>query len=126
MAWRWTALLALLLIAAACSSSKPTARPPTHREREGIVDALPAFVRKIPTECVQVDVRISHNSKYAFAGPEFFNAIKPSSRCARYAFGGGFFILRKTSGWKMVYEGSDPPPCSLKIPRELSGCLNLG
>ena len=44
--------------------------------------------------------------------------------CLRYA-GDGFFILKKTGGWKVVYVGSDAPACSLRIPRDLLRCRAL-
>jgi len=53
---------------------------------------------------------------------EFLDATKRGSRCIRYA-SDGFFILRRTTRWRIIYNGSDPPPCSMSIPRDLIGCL---
>jgi hypothetical protein len=45
-----------------------------------------------------------------------------SDPCLRYA-ANGFWILEKTSRWKIVFNGSDGPPCSVGVPKDLGGCL---
>jgi hypothetical protein len=44
------------------------------------------------------------------------------SRCGRYA-ADGFFVLRMSQKWRVVYVGSDYPPCSKRFPRDLVGCM---
>jgi len=108
----------LLFVSAALA-----ARPPTLKEREAITAALPAFVRNIPVECLWLEIRVStRDTRYASVGGLFMNWEKPGSRCLRYTFNGGW-ILKRADRWRIVYEGSDPPPCSLKIPRDLGPCL---
>jgi hypothetical protein len=112
------AIVSLLVIPPAALA----ARPPTIKEREAITNALPASVRKIPIECLWLDVRIStRDARYAFVGGVYLNA-SPRGRCLRYA-GNGFQIFKKTSGkWRVVYSGSDWPTCRLGIPRDLIPC----
>jgi len=65
----------------------------------------------------------TRNPRYAFTGLEFLNWRNPHSGCVRYV-GNGFYILKRTrTRWRLVYEGSDPPPCSLRVPRDLTSCL---
>lgn len=96
------------------------ARPPTLREREALTGALPAFVRHIPVGCVWLDVEVSANGRYARVDPVFLNAARPP--CLQYA-SNGFWILRRSTRWNVAYSGSDPPPCSLGVPRDLTHCM---
>ena len=96
------------------------ARAPTRDEREAITRALPAFIRNAPAECLWLHIRVSRNPRFALVGRLYLNFQIP--RCARLA-GDGVFILRKARTWKIVYVGSDPPSCSLRIPRDLTPCL---
>lgn len=98
------------------------ARAPTLKEREAITKALPRFVRDTPVECIWLNTRVANGSSYAIVRPAYLNATASGSRCTRYATN-GFYVLRKSTSWKVVYRGSDPPPCSLKVPRDLIGCL---
>ena len=83
--------------------------------------ALPAYLRSEPVGCVWLDVSVSNNGKYAVAAPVYLNALRQP--CVRYA-SNGLWILKKTNHWKVVFNGSDPPSCSLRVPRDLvSGCL---
>ena len=111
-------VLASLLVGPAAIA----ARSPTLSEREAITRTLPAFFRNAPVECLWVEIRLSKNPRYALADPAPLNWRKPGSRCLRYA-SNGFYVLRKTTRWKIIYEGSDPPPCSMRIPRDLVRCL---
>lgn len=52
------------------------------------------------------------------------NATTPGSRCVRYA-ANGFSILKKARRWRVIYEGSDLPSCSLRVPRDLIRCQTL-
>jgi hypothetical protein len=114
-----TCALVCGLVAATVASA---ARPPTHAEREAITKALPGAIRNTPVECVWLDIRVSRNANYAYVSTDYLNATGPRSRCVQYARD-GLFVLRRTTGWKVVYSGSDWPRCSLRIPRDLVRCL---
>ena len=124
MRWWWTGA-ACLMLAGGCDIGSderaPSARAPGHAERESIVRALPASQRNIPVECIRLDIAVSQDANYARLGFEFLNATRPGSRCIRYAFN-GFAILQKTDRWRIVYNGSTDPSCSMNIPPELVGC----
>jgi hypothetical protein len=112
------------LLAAGCFSSgsnsvaSPTARAPTHGEREAIVRAISAEIRDTPAPCLGLVIKVSQSGAYAFLGREVLNSL-PGGRCLRYQ-SNGFQILRKTgSRWTIVHTGSDPPRCSLGIPPEV-------
>jgi hypothetical protein len=96
------------------------ARTPTLAEREAIVHALPPFVRNAPVDCVWLKIRVSNGGRYAVVRPAYLNT--GTARCARYA-ADGFFVLRKADRWRVIYVGSEFPPCSKRIPRGLIPCL---
>jgi hypothetical protein len=96
-------------------------RSPTFKEREAITAALPKWFQREPVGCVWLEINVSRNGRYAIAGPNFLNVSTPL--CGRYA-ANGLWILKKTSRWRVIFNGSDPPPCSLAIPKDLvTGCL---
>ncbi len=95
------------------------ARSPTLDERAAIVRALPTLVRNTPVECVWLKIRVSRNPRYALADLVYVNTNL--MRCARFT-ADGFFVLKKSRVWRVVYVGSDFPRCSMKIPRDLVGC----
>jgi hypothetical protein len=122
-----TVAMAALVILTACheagggSSSAETVRQPTFKEREAITAAMPPWLRRYPIGCVRLGMLVSSNGRYAEAGLEFLNATRPP--CAKYVSNGNWF-LKKQKRWRIIFNGSDPPPCSLKIPRELAtACL---
>jgi hypothetical protein len=111
------------LLATVVPSAGLAARQPSLGERSAITRALPAFVRRAPVACVFVAIKVStRNSRYARATPKVLNIGIEALRCIRYA-ANGYFILRKTTRWRIVFEGSDPPPCRLGVPRDLTPCL---
>jgi hypothetical protein len=117
-------LLAVAVVAVVAASAlvgvAHAKRPPNLSERAAITLALPAYLRNEPVGCVWLDVSVSNNGKYAIAAPMYLNALHPP--CARYA-SNGLWILRKTDRWKVVFNGSDAPRCSLRVPKDLvSGC----
>jgi hypothetical protein len=124
-----TTLLAIgiPLVTTACWSSDPTdastRRPPTQSERKAIVRPLRASFRNTPLNCLRFDV-VAVSRGYALAGPD----VRPESRCSRYRSNGFFILKEHDQRWEIVYNGSDPPPCSLGIPDEvipagMGGCL---
>jgi hypothetical protein len=107
-------VVAALVVAAPALAS----RAPTYKEREALTAALPADFRQIPVGCVWLDVAVSNNGRYAEVDPIFLNATRRP--CVRYA-ANGRWILKKAARWRIVFDGSDAPPCSLHVPKDLPG-----
>ncbi len=110
------------MVAGLAALPAKASRPPTLNERSALMLAMPSWLAKDPVGCVFVVMSVSNNSQYAMVGAEFLNATR--SPCDRYAFN-GFWLLKKTKArWGIIFHGSNPPPCSLHVPRDLaSGCL---
>lgn len=120
-----TAVAALAVLAAGFPATTHAARAPTRIERVYITRALPAYDRSLPAGCVFFDTRVSTQAPYARVDPVYLvDWNRSSDPCARYA-ANGFYLLRRVSvtRWRIVHNGSDPPPCSLHIPRDLTTCL---
>jgi hypothetical protein len=100
------------------------ARAPTLSERTAITHALPAFVRNYPVGCASLSIQVSKNPDWARVGVQYLLEPGPpkSDPCLRYA-ANGFWILEQTARWKVVFNGSDGPPCSLGVPKDLGDCL---
>ena len=116
-------LTALALIAAASATSAGARRAPTFNERVAAIRALSADLRAYPAGCLQFEVVMSNDGRFAMVTPEVLMPRPAPSNdpCLRYA-GDGFFVLKKTGAWKVVYVGSDAPACSLRIPSDLARC----
>jgi hypothetical protein len=95
------------------------ARQPTLTERAAITAALPADFKRYPVGCVFLRTAVSINGHYATVTPVILNGLQQP--CVKYG-SNGYWILRKTTRWKIVFEGSVSPPCSLRVPRDLAGC----
>lgn len=113
-------MFAVALIGITCALvfvvSATAVRMPTLRERAAITGALPQWLQRYPVGCVYLGIRVSSNGRFARVTPEaFYPAKKP---CLAYASNGSYF-LRKTSRWKVIFNGSEPPPCALAIPEDL-------
>jgi hypothetical protein len=114
------AIGAIVVCALALSAtSASAARQPTVKERTAITFSLPTWLRHEPVGCVWLDIRVSNNGRYARVVPNVLNGTKPP--CLRYA-ANGYWILKKTATWKIVFNGSDFPLCSEGIPRDLVQC----
>jgi hypothetical protein len=113
--------LALVLAGAVAAGTAVAAgsRPPTLKERAAVTAALPSFLRAEPVGCVWLDVALSKNGRWARVTPVYLNATRMP--CLKYAANGMFF-LKRTARWKVVFNGSDLPACSLGVPRSLSPC----
>ena len=123
MRW-WVAaavICGLLGVVGVADSTVGYSVAPTHQEREAIVQGLPASVRNTPVGCLNLNIRISSDSRYGRVDLEYLNARR-GTPCLRYA-SNGFFLLKKGRRWKVVYNGSDPAPCRLRVPRDLGRCL---
>jgi hypothetical protein len=112
-----------LLVSLALLAPAEAARPPTFPQRVAITRALPVDVRALPAGCVVLRIQVSRNGRFATAAPRFLLlAGAHSDPCLRYA-SNGYWILQRSSGWKVVFNGSDPPPCSLGVPPDLKRCV---
>jgi hypothetical protein len=130
MSWdqkQQTRLLVPLLVVLAVTGSDAgaaaiAARTPTFKEREAIMKALPKSIRDTPVECLWLKIRVStRDSRYVDVGGAYLNAVKPGSRCLRYASNWHLF-LKKARTWKIIFDGTDEPSCRLRIPRDLTPC----
>jgi hypothetical protein len=104
---------------AACVSvtTASAARQPTPAERTAVLAVVHRELPQVPAKCVRTAVTISNNGRYALARPTF----STTRACIRYA-ANGFFVLAKAPRWHVIYNGSDPPRCSLHVPRDLIKC----
>ena len=103
---------------AGAAAATTAARQPTLKERAAITAALPSGVRAKPVGCVWLDISVSaRDRRFAVVRPTYLNATKPP--CVRYA-ANGYFILKRLTAWKIIFNGSDMPACSLHVPRDLS------
>ena len=111
------------LAAVAAPATASARRAPTFNERVAITRALPAELRAYPAGCMQFAVAVSDNGRFATATPEVLipRPVPANDPCLKYA-GNGFFVLQKAGRWKVVFVGSDRPPCSLGAPRDLTAC----
>jgi hypothetical protein len=115
-------VLAVLVAAVVAAPVAVASRAPSITERAAITRALPQSLRNTPSECVWLSTRVADNERYAVVRPVYLNATKPGSRCVRYA-ANGLYVLRKRATWRVVFEGSDLPSCSLGISRDLIRCV---
>jgi hypothetical protein len=103
------------MVGASSAADRPDARVGT-----AIVRAFPAgtksYWNRIPKTCHALDIRVSNNGRWATVTSVF----TPTEQCERWA-GDGYSLLRRLPGgsWRIVFEGSDPPPCSLRVRRDL-------
>ena len=110
-----------VLVSAGLAGTVQAKRAPRLSERAAITAALPAFLRSEPVGCVWLNITVSNNGKYAIAAPVYLNALR--APCLQYA-ANGYWILKKGGArWKILWNGSDEPKCSLAVPRDLTPCL---
>jgi hypothetical protein len=116
-----SALLVFAIALAMTVSVASAKRQPTFTEREALTTAMPAWLRAYPIGCVWLDISVSNNGGYAKVGPEFVFATHPP--CVKYA-SNGYWVLKKSGAtWKIIFNGSSGPACSLRVPRDLVGCI---
>jgi hypothetical protein len=117
------AAVAAALGALAVAAAAGAGRAPTHEERVAIIRALPADVRAWPVGCVSLSVTVSSHPGWAKVDADFLIPIPTAPRepCVKYA-SNGVWVLRHAKTWKVVYEASELPGCSLGIPRDLLPC----
>jgi hypothetical protein len=114
---------ALALVASA------NGRAPTLVERTDITRTMPAFVRNLPLGCAWLQISISEtNPNWALVVAEYLDepGAQENDPCVRYA-SKGYWILKKTVQWKIVFHGSKPPPCTPGWPKDfrLAGFCRL-
>lgn len=117
------ALAVVVLLAGVAVGGVAAARLPTQAEARSLFAALPAFVRSVPRKCVRFEMRVSDNGRYAKVTPVFLNALRLP--CVKYA-SNGYWILARTTRWRIIFDGSVFPSCSLRVPRDLSTCQKHG
>ncbi len=117
------AFVLLAVVAAALVAADPglSKRPPKLGERAAITKALPASLRNVPVGCVWLDTAVSRNGRFALVSPVYLNALRLP--CLRYASNGDWILRKRSAGWRVVFHGSDPPSCSLGVPRDLVRCI---
>jgi hypothetical protein len=102
------------------ASAASSARQPTLKERAAITAALPQWLRQDPVGCVWLDISVSSiDRRFAKIEPRFLNATHEP--CVRYA-SNGFWILKRTTRWRIIFNGSVWPSCALHVPRDVSRC----
>jgi hypothetical protein len=118
------ALTATATLASVAAASADARRPPTFNERVAITRALPAEILAYPAGCVRFVIAVSNDGRYARAAPSYLipHPVPPGDPCVRYA-SNGYWLLKRTRSWKIVYSGSGGPSCSLGIPRDLERCV---
>lgn len=93
-------------------------RSSSERDKAAILLALPREFR-VPASCAKTDIKISSNPSWARA--ESIDVYDPAiKKCGRFG-GNGYWLLKKSpSGhWRIVFNGSEVPPCSLHAPRDV-------
>ena len=114
-------LIAVSLAFVTGVGSSNAARQPTFKEREALTVALPESFLRYPVGCVWLRMSMSNNGRYAMVAPEFLNATRPP--CVQFA-SNGYWLLKKATRWKIIFNGSVQPPCSLGVPRDLTKCFH--
>jgi hypothetical protein len=102
---------------------RPVAPKANASERAAISRSrsLPWDIRNAPARCLSISLRMSLDRQYAIGGV----ALRVRPRCHGHLYNGYdiFHRNRRTGAWNIVYEGSDWPSCSLRIPLELHSCV---
>jgi hypothetical protein len=114
-------LIAASLAFAAGVGSTEAARQPTFKEREALTVALPEFLLRYPVGCVWLRMSVSNNGRYAKVEPRFLNATH--APCLQFA-SNGYLLLKRSTRWKIIFNGSQQPPCLLGVPRDLTACFH--
>ena len=125
MTWRGTIALLALSVLLLSSLVASAARAPRPAERLAILRTLHARSPgpAMPIDCANYVIRVSQNPLWASVGVKYLTS---DPVCLRYAANPGLTILKRPSAvrWKIVYGGSDPPPCSMHVPKDLwNECL---
>jgi hypothetical protein len=120
---RRSALVVLALaVIGVLASTATAARPPTAAEKAAILLVFnEPGGRAFAAKCVRIRVSTVNRRWAMLTTPR-----RPPRACVESGqVGNGFVFFRRTAtgGWRIVYEGSDLPPCSIPRPvrRDLLG-----
>ena len=114
-----TVFAALALVAAGLAPAGAGAsRQPTFSEREALTAALPSWLQQYPVGCVWLEITLAGDGRYAQVTPGFLNALHEP--CVKYASNGRWILKKTATRWKIVFNGSVAPPCSLGVPKDLA------
>lgn len=123
-------ILLVLLVSLVTAAVAAAARPPTEKEKSGIITAIDKELRsavKFPAKCSPPEtIKVSTLAPgYAIATPG-----QMKGGCAVYN-GNGFFLLKvRRSGWSIVWQGSELPNCGVIPDAALAdltrGCVDRG
>jgi hypothetical protein len=108
------------LIVLAIAAPASAARPPSLAERSAVTAVLPQWIRAYPVGCMWLDITVANGGGYAKVTPVYLHPLKAA--CAKYTVGNGYWIFKRGTQWREIYEGSELPACKLHIPRDLSRC----
>jgi hypothetical protein len=105
------AIAVALAIAAVVSASADARRAPTVAERAEIRGATALALSDAPPACYTAIVYVSTVKRsYAYSPARW----KTTAKCLQHA-SNGFFILRRSTHWRVVFNGCEPPSCK-KVP----------
>jgi len=109
------AITAALVIAAVVSAPAAARRAPTVAERAEIRGAMALALSFAPPVCYGAVIYVSTvDRRYAYATARW----KTIAKCLPYA-SNGYFILRRSTHWRVVFNGSDAPPCT-RVPARVA------
>jgi hypothetical protein len=95
-------------------------RPPSLTERAAVTAALPQWVRAYPVGCMWLQITVANMGGYAKVTPVYLHPL--TAPCSKYLVGNGYWIFKRQTRWREIYEGSELPSCKLHVPRDLSRC----
>lgn len=105
------ALAVTLAIAAVVTTPADARRAPTVAERAEIRGATALALSDAPPACYAAVIYVATvDRRYAYATARW----KATAKCLPYA-SNGYFILRRSTHWRVVFSGSEPPACK-KVP----------
>lgn len=111
--------LATLVAATSCAllaaGAAAAHRLPTPPEQQALTGTVAAWLTRVapafPIGCLDLRFAVSTvDSRYAITT----RTVSVRADCARYRGNGAEVLRRDSSGWRIIYEGSDPPRCSVK------------
>lgn len=115
------AIAVALAIAAVVSAPAAARRAPTVAERAEIRGAMALALSSAPPVCYAAVIYLSTvDRRYAYATARW----KPIAKCLPYA-SNGYFILRRSTHWRVAFSGSDTPACKQVPARVVRDLLRM-
>lgn len=107
-------IVGTVVLIVGCGNKQNTERNTT---TENIERALPHFLSTIPSRCIRHDLKVSSNGEWARVSLVLSGSPK---KCLKY-YVNGYWILKRNGDkqWRIVYNGSETPPCSLSVPKDI-------